>query len=131
MKLQRHPGPSSSHQQSTSLPSYNLPALHSRPPELIIDGLLTKAGDVYAFGVVLWELYMGTRAWEGLKTSEVLNHVASKRSLVFPPSTPHRLKVVWCIGRRKGGWVPVQSVQMFGAQLHLQISAGEPDHAHQ
>uniref|UniRef100_A0A1D2ABN9 Protein kinase domain-containing protein n=2 Tax=Auxenochlorella protothecoides TaxID=3075 RepID=A0A1D2ABN9_AUXPR len=64
------------------------------PPELIIDGLLTKAGDVYAFGVVLWELYMGTRAWEGLKTSEVLNHVASKRSLVFPPSTPHRLKVL-------------------------------------
>lgn len=86
---------------------------------------------MYAFGVVLWELYMGTRAWDGLKTSEVLNHVASKRSLVFPPSTPHRLKVVWCTGKKKGGWVPVQSVQIFGAQLHLQISAGDPDHAHQ
>jgi hypothetical protein len=31
----------------------------SRPPELITEGILTKAADVYAFGVITWEIYVG------------------------------------------------------------------------
>lgn len=30
-----------------------------RPPELITEGILTKAADVYAFGVITWEIYCG------------------------------------------------------------------------
>jgi len=30
-----------------------------RPPELITEGILTKAADVYAFGVITWEIYVG------------------------------------------------------------------------
>lgn len=29
------------------------------PPELLMDGKLTKSADVYAFGVLLWEMYTG------------------------------------------------------------------------
>ena len=29
------------------------------PPELLMEGKLTKSADVYAFGVLLWELYTG------------------------------------------------------------------------
>lgn len=65
-----------------------------RPPELIKDGLLTKAADVYAFGVIIWELYVGRRAWEGLKPAEVLRRVAAHEMLDFPLQTPHRLKVL-------------------------------------
>eukprot|EP00887_Chlorella_sp_A99_P005032 scaffold4.g5032.t1 len=64
------------------------------PPELIADGVLTKAADVYAFGVILWEIYVGRRAWEGMKPTEVLKAVASHGKLEFPPQTPHRLKVL-------------------------------------
>lgn len=29
------------------------------PPELLMEGKLTKSADVYAFGVLLWEMYSG------------------------------------------------------------------------
>jgi serine/threonine protein kinase len=64
------------------------------PPELITGGLLTKSGDVYAFGVILWELYCGKRAWAGLKPNEVLEKVASHECLEFPAQTPRRLKLL-------------------------------------
>ena len=41
---------------------YACPALLCRPPELITEGILTKSADVYAFGVITWEIYVGRRA---------------------------------------------------------------------
>ena len=43
----------------------------SRPPELLESGTLTKAADVYAFGVILWEIYSGRRAWAGSSMAQV------------------------------------------------------------
>ncbi len=34
-------------------------------PELLIQGRLSKAADVYAFGITMWELYTGKAAFEG------------------------------------------------------------------
>lgn len=64
------------------------------PPELITGGLLTRACDVYAYGVILWELYCGRRAWAGLKASQVLEKVAADEALIFPSQTPRRLKLL-------------------------------------
>ena len=34
--------------------------------EVLYDGCMSRAGCVYSFGVVLWELLAGSRAWAGL-----------------------------------------------------------------
>jgi Protein tyrosine and serine/threonine kinase len=48
------------------------------PPELLVDGVITKAGDVYSYGVVLWEMWNGKRAWEGASMGQVVFAVTVK-----------------------------------------------------
>ncbi|KAK9915620.1 hypothetical protein WJX75_001643 [Coccomyxa subellipsoidea] len=59
------------------------------PRELLCSGVLSKASDVYAFGVLLWEMMAGCRAWASMKHAQVMHCiVVEQRSLVFPPHTP-------------------------------------------
>ena len=37
------------------------------PPELLAEGKISKAADVYSFGVMLWEMYVGERPWAGAR----------------------------------------------------------------
>ena len=41
------------------------------PPELLIQGDLSKACDVYAFGALLWEMLCGERPWHNLLPMQV------------------------------------------------------------
>ena len=41
------------------------------PPELLSDGHLSQAGDVFAFGVMLWEMWNSQHAWSGLLPYQV------------------------------------------------------------
>ena len=41
------------------------------PPELLTTGRLSKAVDVYAFGVLLWEMCTGRRPWAGMMQMQV------------------------------------------------------------
>ncbi len=60
------------------------------PPELLTEGRLSRAADVYAFGVLCWETYTGRRPWEGMMQMQVIFHVTvRKRRLTFPPGRPH------------------------------------------
>jgi serine/threonine protein kinase len=59
------------------------------PPELLQDGVLSKAADVYSFGVLLWQMYTGQRPWSGLSHAAVIMRVATLRQgLACPEDMP-------------------------------------------
>jgi serine/threonine protein kinase len=41
------------------------------PPELLIQGDLSKACDTYAFGALLWEMFCGERPWPNMLPMQV------------------------------------------------------------
>lgn len=57
-----------------------------------MEGLLTKAADSYAFGVLLWEMWSGKRAWAGTFVASVIFKVTQKgESLSVPEDCPEAL----------------------------------------
>ncbi|KAL0037106.1 hypothetical protein WJX79_000594 [Trebouxia sp. C0005] len=65
------------------------------PPELLTTGKLSKSADVYAFGVLLWEMYTGQRPWSGLGQMQVIFHLTQrKKRLQFPSGTPPQLQAL-------------------------------------
>ena len=60
----------------------------------VVTGRLSKSADVYAFGVLLWEMYTGDRPWSGLGQMQIIFHLTQrKKKLQFPVDTPPQLQV--------------------------------------
>ncbi|GAX77392.1 hypothetical protein CEUSTIGMA_g4838.t1 [Chlamydomonas eustigma] len=58
-------------------------------PEIIKDGIQSKAGDVYAFGIVLWELYTGEKVYEDMLGTLISEQVVEEGwRPAFPADTP-------------------------------------------
>ncbi|GLI65582.1 hypothetical protein VaNZ11_009155 [Volvox africanus] len=58
-------------------------------PELLLHGRMSKAADVYAFGVTLWELFTGGHAFQGVPRALLGHQIAQERRRpVFPPFVP-------------------------------------------
>lgn len=51
------------------------------PPELLAKGVLSLATDMYSFGVILWEMYTGVRAWCGQGQDQIVDAVCHGRGL--------------------------------------------------
>ncbi|KAG2487849.1 hypothetical protein HYH03_013566 [Edaphochlamys debaryana] len=67
----------------------NYGTLSHMPPELVLNGTVSRAVDVYSFGVLLWQMYTGSRPWSGLTHSQIIMLISSGDArLVFPPGTP-------------------------------------------
>ncbi|CAK0736720.1 hypothetical protein CVIRNUC_000792 [Coccomyxa viridis] len=65
------------------------------PPELLTTGRLSKSVDVYAFGVLLWEMCTGKRPWAGMMQMQIIFHVTiQNKSLEFPSSVPESLRSI-------------------------------------
>ncbi|KAL4427122.1 hypothetical protein ABPG77_001126 [Micractinium sp. CCAP 211/92] len=63
------------------------------PLELIQDQLLTKAADVYSFGVLVYEMLAGHRAWVEQNTTQILYaRTVAKQQLRVPNSCPPGLR---------------------------------------
>eukprot|EP00878_Enallax_costatus_P015719 GHUV01016470.1.p1 GENE.GHUV01016470.1~~GHUV01016470.1.p1 ORF type:complete len:346 (+),score=111.35 GHUV01016470.1:799-1836(+) len=61
-------------------------------PEVLEHGMVSKAADVYSFGVLLWQMVTGSRAWAGMSHMAVVNAVCcQKLQLQFPPDAPDGL----------------------------------------
>ncbi|KAK9804688.1 hypothetical protein WJX72_000064 [[Myrmecia] bisecta] len=77
----------------TALPVHSLAYL---APELFSSPSKTSlAGDVFAFGVLLWVMYNGKQPWVGRSAKDIQESVvASGRRLEFPDSTPDSFKAL-------------------------------------
>ena len=63
------------------------------PPELLSKGTLTTKADVYAIGVLMWEIYTAEKVFKQLSDSEVILAVVTKKARpVFPSDVPSRFK---------------------------------------
>ncbi|NXQ82134.1 ROS1 kinase, partial [Nyctibius grandis] len=61
-------------------------------PESLIDGVFTNCSDVWAFGILVWEiLTLGQQPYPGFSNTEVLHHVRSGGRLESPNNCPDDL----------------------------------------
>eukprot|EP00891_Asterochloris_glomerata_P008248 jgi/Astpho2/8248/e_gw1.00122.114.1_t len=62
------------------------------PPEVLLEDDMGKETDVYSWGVLLWEMSSGARAWANLRYAQVICQVAlKKQSLAIPERMPPQL----------------------------------------
>jgi mitogen-activated protein kinase kinase kinase 11 len=53
---------------------------------------MMQAGDVYAFGMILWEMYMGQPPFLGQIKGQVIFHVATHKIPELPATAPAALR---------------------------------------
>ncbi|WIA19722.1 hypothetical protein OEZ85_005648 [Tetradesmus obliquus] len=58
---------------ATHLSTHTLGALSCQAPEVMRSGVLSKQGDVYAFGMLMWEVIMGCEPWKNKCMGDIIN----------------------------------------------------------
>ena len=84
-------------------------------PEIISNGKASKSADVYSFGVILWELYHGSSAWQHLmlqgddsllNTGAACDHPISRNlALARQLGVQGTPTLIWADGTRTEGFV--------------------------
>lgn len=72
------------------------------PPELLRSGKMSSAGDVYAFGIMMWELLSGHSAFSGLHFAEVIERVAVRGERPQVPGEPSLSSIRASLGTGTG-----------------------------
>lgn len=63
------------------------------PPELLTAGAMSTSVDVFSFGVLLWQMYHGSRPWSGLTHAQIIMRVVqSKQQLQWEADAPSDIK---------------------------------------
>ncbi|PNG99028.1 putative serine/threonine-protein kinase, partial [Tetrabaena socialis] len=76
--------------QETHLSSCFQGTLTHMAPEVMLEGRISKAADVYSFGILMWELFCASEPFAGVPRAH-LGHAITKegRRPKFPPFAPH------------------------------------------
>ncbi|GAX81182.1 hypothetical protein CEUSTIGMA_g8615.t1 [Chlamydomonas eustigma] len=73
----------------------NYGTLSHQPPETLTKGIVSSATDVYSYGVLLWQMYTGSRPWSGLSQAQIMLQVGSQGSkLKWPQAVPPEYKAL-------------------------------------
>lgn len=78
-----------------------------RSPELLLHGHVSKAVDTYAFAILLYELFTGERAWDGMPRVLLPARVRPQCPAPQAPSTRHRKRKAALGGHPAGRPYPV------------------------
>lgn len=63
------------------------------PPETLSSGTVSQSADIYAFGVLLWEMIVGRKAWAGCHMAQIVYFLCvENRRLELPDNAPTVLK---------------------------------------
>ncbi|BDA49709.1 probable LIM domain-containing serine/threonine-protein ki at C-terminar half [Coccomyxa sp. Obi] len=58
------------------------------PAEMLMEGKMTKAADVYSFGMLMWEVLTGKKVFEGLRQSQIICKVMTGWRPEVPEGCP-------------------------------------------
>jgi hypothetical protein len=80
----------------------------SKEPSLPLPTARPQATDAYSFGVLLWQMWTGSRPWPGLRAWEVARAVSDGGTLAFPEGTPAAIRSIGEVrtgAMGQGAWV--------------------------
>ncbi|KAK9808405.1 hypothetical protein WJX73_001070 [Symbiochloris irregularis] len=61
---------------ASHLTTHSFGTVTHMPPELLRDGIFSRAADVYSFAMIMWELLTGSRLYPGMSATRVAHMVA-------------------------------------------------------
>lgn len=69
--------------------THTMGTITHQAPELMKSGRLSKAADVFSFGVMMWEVFAAAHPWKGMTMGEVMSAVMIEgKRLVWGPGVP-------------------------------------------
>ena len=88
-----------------------------QPPELLSEGLLSPTADVFAFGILMWEVYVADGVFKDLSDSEVIVKVTRDGLRPnFPPGCPEGYQT---LAERLWAQKPEDRLSMVDVELEL------------
>lgn len=99
------------------------------PAELLLEGRMSKAVDVYSWGVIVWEMYSGCRPFAGMSHSQVLHAIGMGRQLQLPEHMPKGLRDLLeaCMARDPAKRPPFSEVLDRVVQLETELDSLTPE----
>ncbi|CAD7695593.1 unnamed protein product [Ostreobium quekettii] len=73
---------------NTHIETFTCGTVSHQPPELLRDGILTPAADVYSFGLLMWQMVMGKAPYANMNNQRILVSVVDGRRPPLPENCP-------------------------------------------